>query len=391
MLRLAFLYTNQDALNGRFIVVSTGGIVDAAQFWEHPKMKVLFNSPIPAMLTHGGTQIQLERTMAALEAIGVETERLQWWNAQQDGQILHQFCSCPPSLLSLAQAKGWKVVATVLLTETCNRSRLGLLLRGLLVRGVFALGVSGRLGDFFPWHAYRTCDHLIVGLQVEKEIVVRMWGVPPERVTVVPLGLSNGFLNAGHTLRTENHLICTGRIDPAKNSLELAHLAREAQVPLLFVGKPMEGCSDYWEQFRQLIDNKYVKHHSYVREEQELIKLLRTARGYVLMSRFENWSLAAHEAVACGLPLLLPDQRWARERFGTQASYFPRAGRRGSVLALRKFYDDCPRLRAPEIKLHNWTEVAEQLKQVYQKALEPQRSGLLQTVRPLNANVNVPG
>jgi glycosyltransferase involved in cell wall biosynthesis len=47
-----------------------------------------------------------------------------------------------------------------------------------------------------------------------------------------------------------------------------------------------------------------------------MIGLLQRARGFVLNSRFENWSLAAHEAAACGLPLLLPDLPWSREQFG---------------------------------------------------------------------------
>ena len=253
---------------------------------------------------------------------------------------------------------------TVLLTETCNRSALALFLRRVCLRPALALGLKGQ------WHALRNCDKLVVGLRAEKRIAETLWGVPAERIAVVPLGLSNRFLNAGAPLRSDEHLICTGRIDPAKNSLELARLALEAQVPLLFVGKPLDLASGYWSQFQQLVDEKFVKYRPYVGEEQALIDLLRRARGYVLMSRYENWSLAAHEAAACGLPLLLPDQRWARERFGAQASYFPRTGHAAAVRALRKFYDDCPRLRAPQITLHSWRGVAEQLKEVYQKVLD---------------------
>ena len=34
--------------------------------------------------------------------------------------------------------------------------------------------------------------------------------------------------------------------------------------------------------------------------------------------------------------------------------------------ALKRFYDDCPSLPAPRIRLYTWTEVAHSLKQVYQ-------------------------
>jgi glycosyltransferase involved in cell wall biosynthesis len=85
---------------------------------------------------------------------------------------------------------------------------------------------------------------------------------------------------------------------------------------VLFVGKPFAAGDSYWEQFRQLVDNKYVRHQPHVASEQEMIGLLQRARGFVLNSRFENWSLAAHEAAACDLPLLLPDLPWSREQFG---------------------------------------------------------------------------
>lgn len=90
-----------------------------------------------------------------------------------------------------------------------------------------------------------------------------------------------------------------------------------------------------------------------------------------MMSDYENWSLTAHEAVACGLPLLLPDQKWSRERFGNQAHYFESIGHNPkNVIALKQFYDETPKLSAPNIKLYRWGEVATQLKAVYQKVLE---------------------
>jgi len=100
-----------------------------------------------------------------------------------------------------------------------------------------------------------------------------------------------------------------------------------------------------------------------------MIELLQGARGYVLMSRFENWCLAAHEAAACGLPLLLPDQRWARERFGEHASYFPRSGEDASIAALRQFYQQSLRLPAPKARLFSWKDVAEKLHETYSTLL----------------------
>jgi hypothetical protein len=74
--------------------------------------------------------------------------------------------------------------------------------------------------------------------------------------------------------------------------------------------------------------------------------------------------------VACGLPLLVQDQKWSRERFGHQAHYFDRVGfSPRNVEILKQFHAAAPTLPAPAIPLPSWREVAAQLKQVYERVL----------------------
>src|SRR5664280_844658 len=85
-------------------------------------MKVLFNCYLPCMLAHGGAQIQIEQTMAALEESGVTVEPLRWWDQTQTGDVLHHFGRFPEDFIRLAQQKGFKVVVSELLTEQGSRS-----------------------------------------------------------------------------------------------------------------------------------------------------------------------------------------------------------------------------------------------------------------------------
>jgi len=332
-------------------------------------MKVLLNCHLPFLLAHGGTQVQVEQTKAGLEKIGVEVEYLRWWDESQTGDILHQVGWVPSDIIALAHKKGWKVAMTILLTETCNRSSRELFVRKLMVRGMLGAPLPKRFKSRLQWHAYHLSDQMIVGLEVERRIVEEVYGVPNERVAVVPLGLSDTYLKAAPASRAGEHLICTGTIGPSKNSLELAGYAASAKVPLLFVGKPFDYASDYWKQFEKLVDGTIVKHTPHVGSQQELIALLQQARGYVLMSRYENWSLAAHEAAACRLPMLLPDQPWSRERFGDQAAYFPKPGHGSAADAVRTFYDQCPNLSPSNTRLCSWVEVAEMLRTIYERML----------------------
>jgi glycosyltransferase involved in cell wall biosynthesis len=332
-------------------------------------MKILLNCHTPFQLAHGGSQVQIENTKIALEKIGVEVEFLRWWDETQTGDILHQVGGVDAALVSRARAKGWKVALNLLLTETCNRTMRQLLARKLMIRAALAAPLPRQAKDQLPWAIFHRADKMIVGLEAERMILENIYGIPHAKTAVVPLGLAEPYLNAGPASRTENHLICTGTIGPSKNSLPLARLAQEAQTPLLFVGKPFNFDSDYWRDFQKLIDGKFVKHHPHVGTQTELIELLQRARGFVLMSRFENWSLATHEAAGCGLPLLLPDQRWSRERFGAEASYWPAKDHAAQVNALKKFYADCPRLAKPAVKLFSWVEAAEQLRIIYAQML----------------------
>src|SRR4029077_17884200 len=86
-------------------------------------MKIILNHHSPFMLAHGGTQIQIEQTRAALEKIGLTVEPLRWWDESQSGDVLHHFARIPTELLRLAQRKGMKVVLADLLTEQGSRSR----------------------------------------------------------------------------------------------------------------------------------------------------------------------------------------------------------------------------------------------------------------------------
>ncbi len=319
------------------------------------------------MLAHGGAQVQIEQTKAALAQIGVETGYLEWWNEAQRGDILHHVGAMPIPLIRLARDKGWRVVITILLTEQCNRSNRDLLWRRIIIRTLML--APQPLRTRLPWSAFRMCDRVIVGLEAERRVLEKVYGARPNSVAVVPLGLSDAFLGAGPGDRTEDHLICHGRIAPTKNCLELAQLAVQARVPVLFVGKPQGADSPYWEQFRRLVDSRFVKHLSHVENQAGMIRQLQQARGFVLMSRFENWSLAAHEAAACGLPLLLPDQAWAHERFGSQASYIPVRGGPAAVAALRRFYEQCPALPPPRVRLYGWKEVAVALRDTYAQLL----------------------
>jgi glycosyltransferase involved in cell wall biosynthesis len=333
-------------------------------------MKILIDQHLPFLFAHGGANTQVEQTKLALERAGLEVEFLRWWDGQQCGDLVHFFGAASPAYLHHARVVRLPVIINQLFTDTCNRPLSRLKRQGRLVNAILAVPFGESIKQQLAWRSYQKCDHNVVGLEAERQVLQAVYQVPPERITVVPYGLSDLFIQAGPGKRTEPYLICTGTITERKNFVELARMAQAAQTPILFVGKPYHPNDPYALRFKNLVDNRWVKHRPHVDSELEMVQLLQSARGFVFMSNGENWCLSAHEAAACGLPLLVQDQNWSRERFGDQARYFPTIGLTPDNIArLKQFYNDAPSLPAPRIKIYSWDEVARQLKTVYETIL----------------------
>lgn len=341
---------------------------------ENKLMKILIHCNQPFMLAHGGLQNQIVQTKQALERIGVEAEFLRWWDGDQHGDLIHHFGSAQNAFLLKARIGKLPVVMTSLFSETCNRSGARLALQGWLTRALLAIPIGEGIKQQLAWRTYGTCTHNIVGLEAERRVLQNVYRVPADKVSVVPLGLSRFYLQAGCGRRNEPHLICVGTIRQIKCCIELATMARTARSPILFVGKPYQDSDPYWSRFKTLVDDQWVKYQPHVNSETEMIRLYHSARGFVLMSDYENWSLVAHEAVACGLPLLIQDQNWSRERFGNQIRYFKGLGATAqNTEILSQFYADAPSLSAPQIKLYSWDDVALVLKRIYERVSSSSR------------------
>ena len=76
---------------------------------------------------------------------------------------------------------------------------------------------------------------------------VLVYGVPDNKIRVVPLG-SSGAIPGCPAKRCQRKLpdYDWQQLRPVKRSVELAQLSRAAEVPILFVGKPIDDSDPYW-------------------------------------------------------------------------------------------------------------------------------------------------
>jgi glycosyltransferase involved in cell wall biosynthesis len=331
-------------------------------------MKILLNCHVPFLLAHGGAQIQIEQTRAALEKIGVDVDYLHWWDDSQKADIIHHFGRFPEPLIRLAQNKGIKVVMADLLTAQGSRSLSRIRTQRLVTRFLKRAlpGFSARV----DWDSYRLADACVALTAHEAWLMTYQFDAPPEKVHVIPNGVEEVFLQSPRVTRGQ-WLVCTTTVTERKRVVELAEAAVEAKTPLWIIGRAYGDSDPYAKRFLELAGRHQdlIRFDGPIADRQRLAEAYRQARGFVLLSAMESLSLSALEAAACDCPLLLSDLPWARTVFGDKVSYCPVTNATSQTAAvLRKFYDAAPNL-SPPAKPLTWVDVARQLQSLYTAVL----------------------
>ncbi len=328
-------------------------------------MRVLVDHPNPFLLAHGGFQIQIEQTAAALKQAGLEVEFLRWWDEGQRGDIIHYFGRPPIAYITAAHRKGVKVVLAQLLTGLGARRRWLLPFQRAITR-LGRRALPAMVTAPFGWDAFRLADACVANTAWEGHLMEYVFGAPRERVHLVPNGVEEVFLNSP-VLPRGQWLVCTATITERKRVLQLAQAALRAQTPLWVIGKPYAETDPYFQRFTRFVRENpaSLRYEGSIGDRVSLARIYREARGFVLLSTMETRSLAAEEAGACGCPLLLSDLPWARSVFGERAWYCPTSPsieRKAAVL--RRFYDAAPVLEPPP-KPMTWLEVGRTLASMY--------------------------
>ena len=331
-------------------------------------MKILFDHRLPFQLAHGGIHLQIEQTKTALESDGVQVEWLRWWDAQQTGDLIHYFGRPAADYFDLAHRKGIKVVMSELLSTQGSRTP-GQLMRQRLLNQFLRRFAPANFIAAARWDAYRMADVIIANTPVEARLMQDLFAAPPEKIELVGNGVEPEFFAAPPASRGE-WLVCTATITERKRVLELAHAAVRAQTPVWILGQPYGERDAYYQSFLAVAEKNptFIRYTGPVNDRAQLATIYRQARGFVLLSAMETLSFSALEAATCECALLLSDLPWARSTFGDHANYCPIASPEKTAEVLKKFYVAASNLPAPP-KPPTWNEIAEQLKQIYARAL----------------------
>lgn len=324
---------------------------------------------VPAYLYHGGKQVLAARLRESLKDLGVDVDYAQWWNTDQRVDIIHTL-GCSPWLVSSAHEVGVKIVLTHIVDEMSNSSGMHQIVHRAR-NAAFKRLAPEMARRHFLWSVLPDIDELVYINGADARTAIHVYGIPRPRVSVIPHGCTSAEmerLQSGSRVQA-SYLVSLGSIVPRKNAVLLALAAGNARVPVVFLGKPFNEEDSYFREFKALVDGVHVRWAGHVTDD-EKVEWLTGASGFVLMSRAESGCVAAYEAAAAGLPMLLADRPWAREFAESPLVHL--VAPREEVLAseLRSFFLSSQRMEGCTFPVPTWRDVARRYVSVYERALD---------------------
>ena len=167
----------------------------------------------------------------------------------------------------------------------------------------------------------RDCHRIIASTAREKRGLLTHYGVPSQKISVVPCGVNlehftvMGQVQARRYLGLDGHkvILFVGRIDPLKgvdNLIKaLPHLRHIPKLKLMIVGGG-EHSQHEVEQLQKLADSLRVQNSvdflGSIKHE-ELPYFYNAADACVVPSYYESFGLVALESLACGTPVVATD------------------------------------------------------------------------------------
>lgn len=323
-------------------------------------MKVLLFDTTTAFLTPGGKTTHAIKLQQEISKLGVSIDFARWWDKSQEDVDLIHFLGYNPSMVLAAKARNIKMFYSMIFDHQSSqpewRKKCGIL--------------KAR------WKKMVNCDDNMKVVQLfdriqfmhayDKENAMRYYPdyIDESKTILIPHAYDPADMNISSHLDISEmkfptkYLISCANISPRKQTVKLARLAKEAGVPIVFMGGRNKD-DEYYKSFAKEVDNKYVFDPGYVSKEwKDCIEL--NASGYVLLSKGESGCIAVYEAAAYSMPLLLSNLPWAWGYDSpTDISFCDEDKHDKALLQLKEFYIKAAKMDHYPFKIHTWGEVAE--------------------------------
>ena len=336
----------------------------------------------------GGHRVQLQRTAAALEDLGVsvtqchqEVAPVGYWS------IIHGFGLRPSEVRYARDSADRVVISTIYWNRRyrhepdymgswwLTRHRVGLALRtgtAALKGANHGIKMYVSLADRASALAFEGADVLLPNSEGEATAIKEELGVTT-RMVVVPNAVDEGLFSlAVRPIAQRTEVVCLGRIEPHKNQLGLIRSLRSSGLTLRIVGAAHPDHPGYAASCRREAGPNVEFSSELLHNSTAFHEMLAGVRVSVLPSWFETTGLSNLEAAATGANVVTTDRGYAREYFKEEAWYCDPALSASILHAVVCAWDHPghPSLRERIRREFTWATCARITLEAYKMALE---------------------
>lgn len=173
-------------------------------------------------------------------------------------------------------------------------------------------------------YACRATDHIVAVSECTKNDIVRLYGVRPEKISVVYQSIGDRYRHTPATSERPGYryVICVGTIETRKNQLTLVKALKEMpqELHLVLVGKstPYQRLVEQEAAASGTTDRLHILNHI---DDNRLWELYSHAEALLYMSRYEGFGIPVAEAIAMGVPVVAARGSCLEEAGGPDSIY----------------------------------------------------------------------
>ena len=342
-------------------------------------MHVLFVTNQAAALTRGGVCTQVLQTKEVLENLGVHVTLFDTWRNFQVNEfdLVHIFSANMATyhFARAVKAQGLPLVISPVFYTRRNAKVVQNVIKidrfiSRKVRGIWT--DYGLIAEMCSW-----AEAIIPNTIEEGNLFVNAFGIPGEKVIVIPNGVEKRFAHATPGLfereyGIKNFILTVGHIGPErKNILRLIEALERIDHPAAIIGRIEDtpsgrACLELANRNPRLLIIDAIPHDSML-----LASAYAACDVFVLPSQFETPGIAALEAGLAGAKIVITPIGGTKEYFGNDAIYVEPTSvesiAKGIQAALENKNDE--KLQTRIQKEFLWQIVGEKTIQVYKNIL----------------------
>lgn len=373
------------------------------------RLKITLAVHRPATLRRGVPPRRVRRLADAIRALGHRVQVVTDGRAiVQEGDLLHVFAGyAPDAALDLLRSGGLEHLTTVVSPDFHDPSteRLAQAIAAALEDTSAPESVEARVAALVASHAAAPgppaqqiehdapgllgklramcdlADHVVLMSQHERDSLAGV-GIAARHRSVIPIGAdpdryddtTGAAFEQAYGLR--GHILTIGSLEPRKNQLLLVQACQALGRPIALIGGGRQ--SQYGEAVRRRAPAG-TAFLGRIDDDDMLASAMAGAAALVQPSWVQGAPVAAMEAAAIGVPLVLSRRSAEREYFGGVAEYCHPGSLDSIAAALARAIDsDSPGLRMLRRQLvrdrYTWPAIATQMLLAYDQAIETHRS-----------------